>query len=88
MPRDSLEDHSHPLHRIGVRSLCPEKPRKKKREWGGREWGGRERQIERQRTVLCPVAIKSGVELQNVVPWLLVYGALQPLGCDAFLMGR
>lgn len=47
----------------------------------------RERQIEDRRSVVCTVAIKSGVELQNLVPWLLVYRALQPLGYDAFLMG-
>lgn len=66
-----------------AQSFCPQKPRTKKIQ--GRK---RERQIEDRRTVVCTVAIKSDVELQNLVPWLLVYRALQPLGYDAFLMGR
>lgn len=36
---------------------------------------------------MCAVVIRSGIELQNLVSWLLVSRALQPLDYDAFLMG-
>lgn len=36
---------------------------------------------------MCAVTVRSGEELLSLVPLLLVFKVLQPLGCNPFLMG-
>lgn len=36
---------------------------------------------------MCAVTVRLGEELRSLVPLLLVFRALQPLGCNPFLMG-
>lgn len=52
---------------------------------GQKRWR-RDRQTE-ERGVVCAVTVRSGEELLSLVPLLLVFRVLQPLGCNPFLMG-